>query len=185
MTPRNLSAETTLLGTMNEIQSTIIKPASIEEIAPILARDLAQDLYTPDELIERHGLNQAMLRRLLRSKSFRAMVTAAKGEWAAPGNAKNRAQLKAQLAVEEAIPDLYTIIVDKEEAATARVSAFSQLREVGKFEKAPAEQAGSGGPGFSVTINLGDNTLKVSAAPHTNVAEIEATSEEVDDVQTT
>ncbi len=167
---------------MNEIQSTITGPRPIEDLAPTLARDLAQDLYTMDELIQRHGLNQTIIRKLLRSKSFKAMVTAARGEWASPGNAKNRAQLKAQLAIEEAIPDMYKIVTDKEEAATARVSAFSQLREVGKFEKAPAEQAGSGGPGFSVTINLGNNTLKVTGTPHKNVAEIEATPEEVDDV---
>ncbi len=156
---------------MNEIQSTITGPRPIEEMAPILARDLAQDLYTMDELIERHGLSRVIIRKLLKSKTFKAMVTAARGEWASPGNAKNRAQLKAQLAVEEAIPELYAIVTDKEEAAPARVSAFSQLREVGKFEKAPAEQAGSGGPGFAITINLGDSTLKVSGTPHKNVAE--------------
>ena len=123
---------------MNEIQSPMTELLPTRDLAPILARDLAQDLYTMEDLIERHGLTRAMIRKLLKSKTFKAMVTAARGEWASPGNAKNRAQLKAQLAIEEAIPDLYAIVTDKEEAAPARVSAFSQLREVGKFEKAPA-----------------------------------------------
>ncbi len=158
---------------MTEIQHTITEPRSIEEIIPSLARDLAQDLHTMDELIEQYGLTRAMVRKLLRSKSFKAMITSARGEWASPGNAKNRAQLKAQLAVEEAIPDIYKIVTDGEEAAPARIQAFSQLREVGKFEKAPAEQQGSGGPGFSVTINLGGETLKVTAPPHKYVAEVE------------
>jgi len=170
---------------MTEIQHAITKPRSLEEALPALARDLAQDLYTMDEIIEQYGLNRANVRKLLKSKSFKAMVTAARGEWASPGNAKSRAQLKAQLAIEEAIPDIYKIVTDSAEAAPARISAFSQLREVGKFEKAPAEQAGSGGPGFSITINLGDSTLNVSAPPHKNVAEIDVTPEEVEDVPAT
>jgi hypothetical protein len=159
---------------MNEIQPTIVDPVSISLIAPALARDLAMDLLTIEEIAIQHNLDVPLVQRLLGSRTFRNMVDAAKAEWAAPGNAKNRAQLKAQLAVEEAIPDIFGIVSDAKEPAPARVAAFSQLREVGKFEKAPMEQSGRGGPGFSVTINLGEQVMTISGdAPQSTVEDAE------------
>ena len=148
---------------MTEIQPPMTTAPSIEGIAPALARDLAQDFYLHEEIAERHGLTVDIIQRLLNSKSFQRMVTAAKGEWAAVGNSKTRATLKAQLAVEEALPDLFRIIQDEKEAAPARVAAFAQLKEVGQFEKAPPERPGAGGPGFAITINLGAQSLNVAA----------------------
>jgi hypothetical protein len=157
---------------MNEIQPAITTAPTIDQIAPALARDLAQDLYSPEQIIAQHNLDRETVVALLGSDTFKAMIVAAKQEWATPGNAKSRAQIKAQLAVEESIIDMYQIVQDAKEPATSRVAAFAQLKAVGKFEATPTEQMGSGGPGFSVVINLGPKSLEVSA-PHSNVAEAE------------
>ena len=158
---------------MTEIQHTI-EPMEIQNIAPSLACDLAQDLYSLDEIVERHNLDRESIERLLSSKTFKAMVTAARQEWESPGNAKQRAQLKAQLAVEEAIPEMFNIVRDEKSPDPARVAAFAQLKEVGKFERQPADAGGGGGPGFSVIINLGEKSIKVAGEnPHSNVEDAE------------
>jgi hypothetical protein len=158
---------------MNEIQHPLIVK-DISDVTPSLARDLAMDLYTHEEIIDRHGLDAKTIRRLLKSKTFKAMVAAAKQEWESPGNAKTRAQLKAQLAVEEAIPDIYSIISDEKAPDPARVAAFAQLKEVGKFERQPADAGSGGGPGFSVIINLGEKTVDIAGSiPRSNVEDAE------------
>lgn len=154
---------------MNEIQSQV-DMGQLEPLLPGLARDLAQNLYTIEELIEHYSLTEAAVRRLLQNAAFRNMVQAAKTEWQAPGSARQRAILKAQLAVEEAIPTLYGVVTDNEEPGSSRVAAFAQLKEIGQFPKIPPEDADRSGPTFSVTINLGNQSLNVSA-PHSNVAE--------------
>lgn len=164
---------------MNEIQQ-IDGPRDFDQIAPLVAEDLAQGLLEMEEIARRHGLTMDTVERLRTSKSFRKMVLAAQERWTNPGNTKLRAQTKAQLAVEDLILTMVGIVNNPKEAGTARVSAFQALKELGKFEKAPeAEQRAAGG-GFSVTINFGDGQgLSVSAQP--DVQTIEGVSENVED----
>jgi len=164
---------------MTEIQPAIQDTFNISEIAPLVARDLAQDLYTHEEIAKTYGLTEEIVLRLLESKTFRNMLDAARAEWAAPGNAKNRATLKAQIAVEEAITHMFRIVTSEKAPDTARVAAFNSLKEVGKFEKAPQDAASTAGPGFTLTINLGPQSLTVSSPPN----QVDLDAEEVQEIE--
>lgn len=158
----------TLMYNPNEIHSgAMAGNRNWDEIMPGLCRDLAQQLYTVEEIARRWGLTLQDVAHLKSNRGFMSMLQAAKQEWTDAGNTKGRAQLKAQLAVEEAIADIYKLVTDPDVSASARIAAFSQLRELGRFEKAPPNEAAAApgvGGGFSITINLGsEHQMTVSS----------------------
>lgn len=142
---------------------TEVETPTLEELIPAVARDVARDLLPRHEIATRHRITETAIARLESIPAFHRMVAAERAEWMAAENAKSRARLKAQHAVEESIVSIAGIVRDPKMPAAARVAAFTALKETGQFEKAPPEEARGGGPGgFSITINLGDRSDAVT-----------------------
>lgn len=127
----------------------------LDRITSDLARDLARGLLTPEEIAERHGLDYQTMSRLATDKSFLARLEEEKRLWGSPSNARERAVTKAQLAVEELIVTMSELVADSKETGTARVSAFSQLKEIARLGRADPDAGNGAGPLWSITINLG------------------------------
>lgn len=130
----------------------------LKDFSPLLAVDLASEIWGQTEVFRRHGLTEAEGEQLLGSTWFQEMLREARAEWTSLRGSKQRVKLKGQIALEEAIPLIYELITDSAIPATARVAAFKELKDVSGVSIGVAEggPAGSGLP--SVTIYLGTPT---------------------------
>jgi hypothetical protein len=126
----------------------------LKDLSPTLAAELAADLIPSDQIFAKHGMTMEQGFQLMTLGWFRDMVDEAKKEWSSLKSSKQRLRLKGQLALEEAIPEIYRLIHDSDIPGAARVAAFKELINVSGM--AAAETGASGATGLpSVTIYLG------------------------------
>ena len=77
-------------------------------------------------------------------------------DWKSPMNVKERIRLKAALAIEDGLIDMYQLFRNPDLAPAARLDAYKQL--IALSDTAPRrDEGGDGGSGFSITINVGKN----------------------------
>lgn len=135
-----------------------------------LAIDLVAKLEPVDQVCEKHGITQDELKLHLIHPSFAQRIADAKKLWFSPSNVSERIKIKAGMALEDMLPTLVTIAADGSIAAPARVDALRQLAKFAGVD-APENAGGGGGPGFSITINLGEQAgPKVIEGEATRVA---------------
>lgn len=139
-----------------------IKP--LDDMSSALALDLAAEIYDKATIFDRHGIAEADGEELLEQPWFQQMVASAKAEWDSIGNSKERIQIKARLAVEEAIVEMYALLRDPKVPAAARVGAFKELKEIAGV--VPRENPlASTAAGASISIIFGDDAATVSVTP--------------------
>jgi len=137
------------------------------DLSAALALDLASDIWPEAQVFANHGVDPLHGGALLQQEWFKAMVDEAKREWSAISNAKQRIKLKSQIAVEMSIDKLYAIVGDAEVAASARVSAFKELKDVAGVA-APDPNANRGTVPMVNIFLQGDDAPSVSVSA-TNV----------------
>lgn len=119
-----------------------------------LAFELACDLLAQPDILSRFELTKDQLAHLVRhDPQFRHQYRAYKEAWGAPKNTRERVQLKAGLAVEDGMPELYAIFRNPEIATQQRLEAFKQLTNLA--DVAPKKDGMDIGSRFTVNINLG------------------------------
>jgi hypothetical protein len=126
------------------------------EMSAALALDLASEVWPESTVFQNHGVDPIYGAALLQQAWFRKMVDEAKREWSSISSAKERIKLKSQIAVEQALGDLYAIVTDKTTPAAARVAAFKELKDVAGV--AINEQAGPMSTAPTVNIFLNGDT---------------------------
>lgn len=124
-----------------------------------LASDLALELEATEIILERYSITTDHLRQLTHEADFNSMLEEYRREWASPKNAKERIKLKALLATEDGMDELYMIFRNMDLAPAARLDAFKQLTTLADAQP-KRDGGGEGGSGFSITINVGQNTEK-------------------------
>lgn len=95
-----------------------------------LAYDLASRINSIDEVRRRYGLAEDQLRRLLQNPTFQRMLVEAQAHWASDKGAAERIKVKAQIALEESIPDIYLMVKNKQLAHSARLEAGKLLSDL-------------------------------------------------------
>jgi hypothetical protein len=121
------------------------------------ASEIACDLGELDDILFRHQITREHLSLLTTQTEFNKMLEEFQREWASPMNVKERIRLKAALAAEDGLEDMYMIFKDGSMAPAARMEAYKQI--VTLSDTAPKRDVNeSGGNGFSITINVGKNT---------------------------
>lgn len=123
------------------------------EMSAALAVDLAAEMWPEADVFARHGVDPVYGAALLQKNWFRKMVDDAKREWSSITNAKQRIKLKSEIAVEQALGDLFSIVTDTKTPAAARVAAFKELKDIAGVSV--QEQAGPGTNVPTVNIFLG------------------------------
>ena len=122
-----------------------------------LASEIASDLLPLGEVLKRHSLTMEHLQQLTQEREFNMMLEEFRREWSSPMNVKERIKLKALLATEDGMDELYMIFRNMDFAPNARLDAFKQL--TGLADAMPKRDGGEGGgSGFSITINVGKNS---------------------------
>lgn len=117
------------------------------------AFELAMDLHEQKDVLKRHGVTQRHLKALMKSTEFLSQLEEYRREWEHPKNVKERIQMKAALAVEDGMLELYAIFKDRDKTLAGRLDAFKQFVQLSG--STPGKEADAGGSGFAITINVG------------------------------
>jgi hypothetical protein len=118
-----------------------------------LALGLAKGIEDPNDLIKRLGFTNADYDELAESRTFKAILTEALSEWQGANNTHKRIKLKAAVNIEEALPSMYSAMVNDKEPLASRVKAFEAVARVGGLGN-PEIAAQGPGQFFRLEINL-------------------------------
>ena len=138
-----------------------------------LARDLAQDIFEPDQIRTAHQLTPDQFDKILNDEQFQRMLRDMVMEWNSAASTPERVRMKAASAVEVALESFFTDVVDKTIPLVQRTEALKALMKLGELgEKDLLRAGGGGGGGVQININLGvpgqgqpPKTITINAEP--------------------
>jgi uncharacterized protein (UPF0147 family) len=155
---------------------TAVAPAAdshldLGSLSAHIATELAAGLSDAAAIRKRYEITDAQWDRLKNNPVFREMVKEAISKLRGDLNAGKRITLKSEIALEDSIPTLYTMINDPQVPANARVEGFKVMAALaGRNLKGDAginPNAGNGGFNIAIQINTGreEKTVTIDAAP--------------------
>jgi hypothetical protein len=129
-------------------------PQALTNLAK-LASDIAMDVLELDTILNLNNINQATWLQIRDNPQFSAMLNDYVQSWNAASNTKERIRIKSQTAVEVALSSFVADMMNPGIPLVQRVDALRQLCRLGELE---GQQilGGGGGPGFNLTINIGE-----------------------------
>jgi hypothetical protein len=149
----------------NEIQDEFAKMGA--NALRAFTRELAQDLYDVEDVLQRYGMTVEDYEILAQTRSFQILYRAMEEEWKAGKNTSERVRLQSAFGIEDALPELFTQLKDTNNPLSARAALFTQLCKVAAIgnpptsDKPPTEQ-------FKIEINMGadlSQNVKVTVLP--------------------
>lgn len=139
-----------------------------------IAREIAIDHYTPEEISERYKLGEEQWQRIINSPRFKELVHQEIVSWQSATNTSERTKLKAAAMLEEWLPEAFTRMHDAAETLSAKTELaklVARLAGAGMNDLATA----NAGEKFTVNINLGaDNQIKFEKTVTTKVIDADA-----------
>jgi hypothetical protein len=124
------------------------------DISASIAAELASELSTPEDIRKRYGFTKGQWDRLKSNPMFRGMVTDAIKTFRGPLAAGARITKKAEIMLEDTLPDLYQIVKSHETPTGERIKAVQTLAELSGRGKKDNPDAGGKAPGFTLNINI-------------------------------
>lgn len=125
-----------------------------------LSREIAMDIHPLEEILKRAEVSPAQWEFVRVNKRFQDLLAQQIEAWNSATNTQERVRIKSLSFVEEALPEFFSRAHDKNESLNSKVEI---LKTVSKF--AGLDRSGSDGVDlgtrFSVTINLGTQTVKI------------------------
>lgn len=151
-----------------------------------LAREIAQGIHELRDILPRYGFRDEAderWRAIAHHPEFTRFLQEAIREWHSADSSEKRIKLKALASIEASIPEVHAMIFSGGAPIRDRVQAFKEMKSLGGMGgDANVKAAGAGGPGFSVTINIGKKeSVRLSATPDRPIVDSVA-SEESDDM---
>ena len=134
---------------------------SFNDVAMLrLAREIAMDVHSLDEILSTHGIDTQHWEALNSSPIFQSVLKSAVEEWQSATNTAERVKIKSLVFVEEALPEFYARAHDPKEPLAAKTEI---LKTIAKFAGVGGSIDGAvTGEKMTVTINLGaDRQLKI------------------------
>lgn len=119
-----------------------------------LARDLAQDIFEPEQIRQAHNLTPDQFEQILQDPGFDKMLREMVLDWQSASGTAERVKVKAATAVEVALDSFFQDITDRSIPLAQRTDALKALMKLGELGEKEALGAGSGG-NVSISINLG------------------------------
>lgn len=129
-----------------------------------IAAELAAELSGPEDIRKRYGLTKPQWDMLRKNPMFRGMVRDALQTFRGALNSGARITKKAEIMLEDAMPDLYGIAKEASTPIAERIKAIQTLADLaGRSAKAnPAAAAGPQQQGFTLNIQFGnDKTVTI------------------------
>ena len=131
-----------------------------DEILLRLAREIAMDIHTIEDVLKIHEVTQGQWDAIRELPTFQNYLRNALQEWNSASNTSERVRLKSLHFVEEALPEFYARAHDKDENLLHKTEILKTVAKLAGLDKLGTE--GSIGEKLSVTINLGsDHQLRV------------------------
>lgn len=152
---------------MNDQAMAIPEGISLNDLSAQVAAEIAAGLSTPQEVCARYGISPEQWETMRVNPLFRDMVSAAIKEFKGDLNAKKRIALKAAIAAEDSLPELYAMVYDRTIPANARIDAHKQLSDLAEVgARASRNKEGpDSGEGFTLVINFPTGPRTVEAEP--------------------
>lgn len=137
------------------MNATVQNPLSLGAISLArLARELAQDIFEPDQIRQAHSLTKEQFDKILEDPSFQKMLREMILDWQSASGTAERVKVKAATAVEVALDSFFKDLTDRSIPLNQRTDALKALMKLGELgEKDPI--TGVPGSGVSISINLG------------------------------
>jgi len=137
---------------------------------PKFILELAAGMEDPDELARRYHLTDTGWANLKEDNNFQKVVEAKRTELQKSGYTF---RLKAALAAESLLDDIYLGAKDMDASLSAKLEAFKYLTKLGGLE--PKEDKGAAqGTGFTIRIDLSGDSTSITVAPPKPIIDVEA-----------
>lgn len=131
------------------------------DINPKFVFELAAGLEEPDHIAEKYHINPDAWDAMRHDENFRKVVDAKRAELQKSGYTF---RLKAALAAEDLLDEVYIGAKAPDASLSAKLESFKYLTKIAGLE--PKEDKNMAvGPGFSISINLGDNNITLGTTP--------------------
>lgn len=143
------------------------RPKAMAEIPAELVVSLAQGLHTEAELAARFGFTPEHLQRLLEYPPFRTAVATKRAELEKSGWVfRQKAAMQAEMLMDQ----VFVNAMSNDVGLMQKLETLKYLSKMGNLE--PKEDKNtSAGPGFQISINLGDQSVSIGHTPQ-NVVEM-------------
>jgi len=126
-----------------------------------LAREIATDIFPLETILGLHRLDNEQWQKIQDNPHFQQMLTSMIAEWESATNTAQRVKAKAQSGLEMNLEGLVLAMGDDSIPLAQRVEAGKFLARLGELDG----QIGTGGPGFSIVLNIGDRKTQVDVQP--------------------
>jgi hypothetical protein len=121
-----------------------------------LARDLVMNLYDRDFILKKHGITEAVCKRLEANEYFQKLTEQLAIEWNTPKSAQERLALHTAIGLEVVLPDAIARVSNRTEPLAGVAQMVKVLADIaGANQAAKQKQQGAPGEKFQITINLG------------------------------
>jgi hypothetical protein len=148
-----------------------LQPAEVFAIdLAMLAREIAMDIFPVGQVLEIHKLTDAEWIKIQETPKFIQMLAQMEREWQSASNTLERVKIKAATGLESQLEIYIRDIADPDIPLAQRVEAGKFLARLGELDG--ARQGIAGGPGFNITLNIGQTRHELEVRPRT----IEATA---------
>jgi hypothetical protein len=164
---------------MAQTDTELQVPALLDPSLASMARELAQDIRPPDDILKDYGFAGTTDPRwvfLEKSADFRRLVAESVKEWNAADSTRRRVQLKSLVSLEMTLPNLHSLINDARTLPAVRIDGAKLLQSIAGLGGPARINEGESGGGVSININFGGHSVSVQKAPI-----IEGSAEEAGD----
>jgi hypothetical protein len=135
------------------------------QLLAVLAREIATDSLKLKDLLAKYQLDEEYYQSFVASSPyFQKLLESYTAEWESVVNTPRRLAFIAQTALEEKLPVLAARLGDRREGFSDAVAAAKLFKELGGIAT-PAPSAAQLGERFTITINLGGNTVQLETKP--------------------
>ena len=137
----------------------------IESLSASIVTELAAGLSDAEGIRERYGISEAQWSILKRTPLFRTMLKEAIERLAGDMNAKHRITMKAEVALEDAIPILDEIAHDRDAQSSARIDAVKTMAQLSGRNAKDAPQGSTGGFSLNIIIKDSEKGVTIEGQP--------------------
>jgi cell fate (sporulation/competence/biofilm development) regulator YmcA (YheA/YmcA/DUF963 family) len=117
-----------------------------------LAREIAQDIFSIDQIVALHRLTDEEWRRINAHPRFQRMLAEMQREWNSAANTRERVKIKAATGLESQLEVFISEIAADGVPLTQKVEAGKFLARLGEMDG--SNQSIAATPGSGITINI-------------------------------